>query len=195
MENVFLRQMKPEELIELYTIIRRDFPSDERPPQVILKNQLKIGKCELLLLTDGQIDYAYALCTLGANAHTLILLFAVFEEYRGKGLGSTFMHILAQRMKDKLSMIVEVEIPEKASSEIERVTRGRRIAFYERLGFVSLTDIRYAAWNVPLMLMVLPLRDSLEQVRRDILQIIPDIYAEQIGHEFLKKIQLSEWAK
>lgn len=101
-----------------------------------------------------------------------LLYLAVDERFRGHGIGANFYQAViatlqadaAYRGGSLCGVIYEVERPELASNEPDKINRRRRIRFYERLGAHILQGIDYIQpavsddqYPVPLYLMYHPL--------------------------------------
>lgn len=110
-----------------------------------------------------------------------ISILILIEEFRGNGLGSSFLEELVKSNSLNQGVIVEVEKPEHSRSDQERAVREKRIKFYQKAGFYLVPDIDYSIWDVPMHLMVLPLKASLATLNEMIGQIIYDIYLELMG--------------
>ena len=91
---------------------------------------------------------------------------------------------------DKNGIIVEVEKPEKATTNKEKIIREKRIQFYQKVGFYLLSDIDYSIWDVPMHLMAQPLKASSQAINEEIGQTIFEIYLELRGEHFIHKINL-----
>jgi GNAT superfamily N-acetyltransferase len=190
MSEYYLRKLEAIELNHFYKIIERDFASGEYPPLDVLSNQLQKGRQEGFVLCDGTNDFAYCFCAASPDHdYVLISLFAVFKEYRGQGIGSTFLEKLHTRYAHKQALIVEVERPENAHTAEERDKRLRRIAFYEKAGYRLIKGINYIIWDIPMHLMVLSINAFPESIDKGIKQIMQQIYCSAAGERFLNKIQ------
>lgn len=138
---------------ELYERMKRDFPANERPPKAALVRQLRPGRLKAFQLdTDRCEGAAYAL--LAGKEGILITHLAVEPALRNKGYGTLLMNELKDTFKAQSDfLIVEVELPEKARDEAERKLREKRIAFYERIGFIGYEKLSYSIFGVPMRVM------------------------------------------
>jgi GNAT superfamily N-acetyltransferase len=190
MSEYYLRKLEAIELKYFYKIIERDFASGEYPPLDALNNQIREGRQEGLVLCDGSDDFAYCFCAASPDHdYVLISLFAVFQKYRGQGIGSTFLEELHTRYAHKQALIVEVERPEDAHTAEERDKRLRRIAFYKKAGYRLIKGINYIIWGIPMHLMVLSINASPDSIDKRIKQIMQQIYCNAAGEQFMNKIQ------
>jgi len=189
MESI-IRRMKAEEFSEIYNCIERDFATGEYAPYEVLYQQLQKGVQEGLILCDGERNVAYAICSGGhTNGYVLISLLAVYEEFRGNGIGSTFLKELSRIYSDKQGIIVEVERPEDSPTQEESLTRAKRIKFYEKAGFYLIPNINYSIWDIPMHLMVLSQPASIRTTKERIGQIMYDIYLELMGEHYIHKMK------
>lgn len=174
--NWTLRRMDSHELEALYLQrIEPDFPRAERPSLAAMSRHLKEGLQDVYIMTDGQSEAAYAVCAQ-ANGIVLVTLLAVYAEQRGGGRGSALLSLLAAQFKDRRAIVLEVEDPLDAQEATDRTTRERRIAFYERSGYRLLPGIRHDSFGVHLLLMALPLADSMEGIRGTAVEDMQAIY-------------------
>jgi hypothetical protein len=134
-------------------------------------------------------DAAYSICAADKdNEYVLISLFAVFEDYRGKGIGTAFMDALKTLYMEKRGIIVEVEKPECAESKEELESRNRRIEFYQKSGFHQIQGIDYTIWDVPMHLMVFPFET--EEITSDGIGLIMyQIYLRMMGEHLMHKME------
>jgi GNAT superfamily N-acetyltransferase len=148
--------MKAQEFKEIFNHIERDFVPGEYAPYDVLHQQLQNGVQEGLILCEGEQDVAYSICAGGhANGYVLISLLAVFEEFRGCGIGPAFLKELHRIYSNKQGIIVEVEKPENSQNQEVSASSAKRIGFYEKAGFYLIPNISYSIWDVPMHLMVL----------------------------------------
>lgn len=111
---------------EIQAILKKTFPLNElQPDQRQLEN---LKRTDLFGKALRQNDQIVALL-LGYQQPDYLFLeyFAVSETLRGQGLGGRFLQAVLKQTQ--VPVILEVEPPETEIS-------ARRIAFYERLGFV-----------------------------------------------------------
>lgn len=193
MPECFIRPMKAAELKDFYKHIEQDFLPEEHAPYAVLYQQLQSGIQEGLVFRRGAQDLAYSICAAGhANGYILISLLAVYEEYRGKGIGSAFMGALHEMYRHKQGILVEVEKPELSQTPEEQHSRRRRIEFYEKAGFHLIKGIEYSIWDVPMHLMALPLMASRQTVSEGIGQVMYEIYLALMGKHFIHKMRFQK---
>jgi GNAT superfamily N-acetyltransferase len=156
-----MRRLNEAEISRIYeTHMREAFPPDELKPLVNILRMLREGDYEVWAEEDADDIRAYACVFTGADP-VLIDYFAVRAGLRGQGIGSGFLKKLVAQYP---AVMLEVERPELAQNDRDRSIRSRRIAFYERLGFV-MTPLRATVFTVPYAVMVNSEAD-IEDLRR-----------------------------
>lgn len=174
--NWALRPMKREELDALYEKrMQLDFPSAERPNLAAMRRHVDENLQSIWILQDEDEDAAYVVCA-EANGLVLVTLLAVFAERRGGGTGSALLELLAEKYYNKRAILLEVEDPLDAEDEADHAIRTRRIGFYERNGYQFLDGVRHDSFGVHLLVMALPLEDTLENVRKNAVTDLQAIY-------------------
>jgi GNAT superfamily N-acetyltransferase len=187
-----IRKLMLTELENIYKSIELDFAEGEYAPYDVLAKQIEKGVQKGYIFQKGEIDVAYSICADGcANGYILISLLSVYKEFRGFGLGSSFLDELIRSYARNQGLIVEVEKPENAKSEEERALCEKRIKFYQNAGFYLVADIDYSIWDVPMYLMVLPLRASMPTLNERTGQIIYEIYLDLMGKRYIHKLKVS----
>ena len=176
-----LRKIEISELNQLYSKhIKKDFPTNERPPCFIIKKNIENKLQEGFIYREGNEEFGYAINTL-TDEIVLILLFATYSNKRQKGKGTSFLKELIQYYADKKVLIVEVEKPEVAQDEKQRIICEKRISFYEKSGFVIHKDIDYSIFGVPMYLMTYS-KDKLD--REEVIINIREVYSKTLGKTF-----------
>lgn len=118
------------------------FPEHERKPLDDIRALIAAGHYEPLGLYDGSVLLGYA--TLwGHPEHpgsVLLDYFGVPAARRGGGLGGALLRQLQQWYPER-AILAEAEALVPGEGEAENHLRGRRIAFYERVGFRQVYDM------------------------------------------------------
>lgn len=185
-----IRRMKIQEFKEIFNRIERDFVPGEYAPYNVLYQQLQKGVQEAWILCEGERNVAYSICAGGhAKGYILISLLAVYDEFRGHGIGSAFLKELSRIYSDKQGIIVEVEKPENSLTQEEKFIRTKRINFYEKAGFNLIPNINYSIWDVPMHLMVRLHPSSVQITNERIGQIMYAIYLELMGKDYIHKMK------
>ena len=193
MSEYYIRPLEASELKDFYPKIERDFAAGEYPPMDVLLNHIKEGRQQGYVLYDGSRDLAYSFCAASSGRdYVLITLFAVFQEYRGQGIGSAFLNELHKIYIHERAIIVEVEKPEEAQTNEEKDKRIRRIAFYEKEGYHLIKGVEYTIWDIPMHLMVWSPNVCDAMMNKEIKQIMHQIYFGLIGNRFINKMQFKE---
>ena len=121
---------------EILNILKGDIHIDFRPSEIksadLIKRRIAEGRyfARGLFENNTLLAYAYFVTT---RKYMLLDYFAVNAAVRGKGFGSLVlekMEIMSESRSRKL--FLEVEDPDFAENELDRITRIRRIAFYSR---------------------------------------------------------------
>ncbi|MDP4180016.1 MAG: GNAT family N-acetyltransferase [Bacillota bacterium] len=194
MTEYSIRKIENHELKEIFRHIEKDFAQGEYAPYEVLYQQIQNGGQEGLALYQAEQNMAYAICAgSNPNRFVLISLLAVYEQFRGQGIGSAFLRGLRNKYSDKQGIIVEVEKPEEANNKEEADNRKKRIEFYKKAGFYLIPDINYSIWDVPMHLMAMPILNSIESINQNIGSIIYDIYIQLMGKRYIHKLKFNHF--
>ena len=130
-----LRKIDFKEFKKIYkNHIIKDFPPNERPSLWGFKKRILKQNESVYIYEEEEQEKAYIILKEHCG-YIFISFFAVYEEYRGEGIGTKAIKELEENMKNKKGMVIEVENPKYAKNEEEEKLQKRRIKFYERLGF------------------------------------------------------------
>ncbi|MCR4760704.1 MAG: GNAT family N-acetyltransferase [Oscillospiraceae bacterium] len=146
-DNVYLSRMK------------QDFPPDELKPLDTIFRALRCGQYRCIGLSDGEklLGYAYFIILRYDNCITLLLdYFAVDAALRGHGIGTAFLQKLPELFPDADTVLIEVERPDAAETDLERAYRSRRKSFYLRGGCRE-TGLKARIFGVPYDILQYPL--------------------------------------
>ena len=146
-----IRRASSNELPELLSYLKLDFPMRERIPAPLIQNAVRSAIMEpLFLLEDGEA-VGYAICQIAASRpYVLIHYFAIFPQYRDKGIGGRFLQIIAGIYPEH-TIVLEIEDPETAKTAQAYLTRKKRRAFYERSGFAVQRGWRFDQFGVRML--------------------------------------------
>jgi hypothetical protein len=158
-----------------------DFPPAERKPLAVLERLYAQGRYRPYGLFDGQTLLAYAMLWRdGPEDPVLLDYLAVCRGGRGKGTGSRVLELLRPICPN---LFAEVEDPQAAPDEANRLLRERRVAFYRRAGLVTL-DYQAEVFGVRYVMMAWPGvegRTAMQAHRRMyISQFPPEVSRRQI---------------
>lgn len=121
------------EINAVKALLRKAFSKEEQIPFFILRfrNLSRRVSFEAYYDEEGFCGFSYCIET---DNIAFILLLAVIEEARGKGIGSKTLSYLKDKYKNK-PLTVNIEpLDQNAENSLQR---ERRLAFYKRNGFVE----------------------------------------------------------
>ena len=128
-----------------------DFPKDELKPLDILFKAIDKGIYEPLGLFDEDKLIGYTF--LVKNNHDyLVDYLAVYPQQRNLGSGGIMVRMLSDYLKDAENLIAEIENPEYAENEDDKILQTRRFDFYKRNN-CSDTGLRVRCFGVPFMIL------------------------------------------
>ena len=153
-----IRRIEIDELKSLYkSLIKKDFPRNERRPYQAIKKLHRTGRYACLVLEEEGRILAYASFILAYEISSILLdYFAVDGKYQGEGIGSQLLSYVSEYWVDKAGIIIECETPESARTENEKSQRERRINFYIRGGAIN-TPVRWRIFGVNYRVLWLPI--------------------------------------
>ena len=143
--------------------MKKDFALNELRPLPLLAYVWKRGELDGYGLYEGNDLLAYALfarMAAGDQYDYLFDYYAISENRRGEGLGSFFLKELRKSIKNARYIIGEVEDPDYAKGEEDRLLRQRRLEFYKRNGFYE-TDIISRVFGVHYRLIGIPTESTI----------------------------------
>lgn len=170
-------------LESLYSVMKKDFASDELKPLAMIQEYISRGICKFYGLYEQNRLYAYADVVFSTSA-ALIDYFAVSEQYRGKGVGSTALKLLAENLSELDFIIAEVESPLQASNGSELHTIERRLDFYVRNGFYF-SGNRVCLFGHKYEIMVLPIKNQPD--KQTSMEKLFEIYRLMFTDEIINK--------
>lgn len=118
-------------LLEVRSLLKRAFPSDERIPFLLLLLRSKMRDVEILAYYEGGTLCGVSV-TCSDNYVCSIMYLAVSEKQRSKGVGSSVLRYLEKRHKGKI-MTADIEVPYAEADNIGQ--RIKRLRFYEKNGY------------------------------------------------------------
>ena len=137
LELVRVKEDSPR-LSDVMALYERAFPANERRPLGVLLND-ESGAGEVLAFCEGTRFVGLAILLTWRDI-THILYFAVMEDLRERGFGGEILQRI-HALHPAHRVIADLEEPFDGAPN--KPQRQRRMAFYERNGYVP-TDIRYA---------------------------------------------------
>lgn len=140
MPQYIVKKLDHREITSIYdTYMKQDFPADELKPlsHIIKSMEEGYGFCLGLYEEEGLAGYAvFILCEETKCA--LLDYFAILSNRRGEGLGHSAFLLFETYFHNELPRVdglyIESERIAAAENEKQRLTRERRIAFYQSCG-------------------------------------------------------------
>jgi len=140
MLNIKLKQVDIKEFKnKLYDSYLEIFPKDERKPFSLIKKTYKKKITTILeILKDNEIVGFMIFNQIKPNGYIQLDYFAIFDEYRHKGIGTTSLKLFLNEYKDSKGIFIEIEKVGLGKNIEENEERQKRKEFYERIGFKKL---------------------------------------------------------
>lgn len=134
------------------------FPPNERKPLADIKTLMDQGRYEVWGLFEGDTLLGYATLWMEPADRSCILLdyLGVTAARRNGGLGQKLVGMLAERLAGRSLLLIEAERPVEGDDPAENTLRRRRLAFYERCGFVPAYDMATCGMRFTTFLPELP---------------------------------------
>lgn len=153
MPQYTIKKLGNKEITFLYgTYMRQDFPADELKPLSHIIKSMEEGYGFSLGLYEEERLAGYSVFILCEETKCALLdYFAILSDRRGEGLGHRAFSLFDAYFKEKLPLVkglyIESERITAAENEKQRLTRERRIAFYQSCG-CEMTDLRAVLFGV-----------------------------------------------
>ena len=153
-----LRKINIKEFKRLYRKhIVRDFPRSERSTLNKLKKRILKGNEVAYIYQEDNKEKAYIIVAI-LNNYVLITFLAVFEDYRGEGIGTKLLKEIEQKFNNKRGILLEVENPQYSIEEKE--IRQRRINFYQRANYKIVDGVGVILHGIMFYVMILSMNDD-----------------------------------
>lgn len=163
-----IRELTAKEMTQIYnSYMIFDFPKSELKPLARILSTMSDGFCHAFGLFDGETLKGYSIFII-PNGHSYALLdyFAILYKYRGCGIGHEFFSTINDFFNCHFPQLdgiyIECESITTANDENERITRTRRIAFYENCGCKN-TRLSSNLFGVEYSILLFPLTASLNE--------------------------------
>ena len=153
MPQYTIKKLENTEVASIYdTYMRRDFPADELKPLSHILKSMEEGYGFSLGLYEEEKLAGYAVFILCEETKCALLdYFAILSDRRGEGLGHRAFLLFGTYFKENLPQVaglyIESERTAAAENEKQRLTRERRIAFYQSCG-CEMTNLRAVLFGV-----------------------------------------------
>lgn len=157
-----IKPLNKDQVSAVYTHhMYRDFAPDELKPLAGMLRLMDEGLYRAYGLFKGDNLRGYAmLMTAPGGCSALLDYFAVVSSRRGSGYGSRFLQLLRRELRDFDGIVLESEHIEYAVGKQDKMTRIRRIAFYQRNG-VRRTGLHSRLFGVDYVVMYLPCKQDI----------------------------------
>ena len=156
--------------------IVKDFPRGERSSLNNFKKRIINKNEELYVFSENGEEKAYTIIANLDNNFILISFLAVFEKYRGEGIGTKLLAEIKEKFKVKKGIILEVESPKDAISEKDKIIREKRIKFYEKSNYQMLKNTKIFFGNNSFNIMLLNNKDNIDE--KEIAKALNEFYNE-----------------
>lgn len=149
---MIFRNLSETEIGEVYeSHLKKDFACEEVKPFSVIWDMYLRGEYEAYGFFEDNMLLAYAYFVAPKGLKVVLLdYFAVIDGKRDKGIGSKAVRLLGESIEK--SIVLETEHPAFYKDEADRVTRVRRIAFYERNGLL-LSRVHTRLFGVDFLIM------------------------------------------
>lgn len=153
MAEYTIKRLNKSEIGHIYhTYMKTDFPSDELKPLSHITKSMDAGYGFSLGIYDGEELAGYSVFILCEETRCALLdYFAILKDRRGGGLGHRAFSLFETYFKENLPRVdglyIESERISAAENEQQRLTRQRRIAFYQSCG-CEMTALRSVLFGV-----------------------------------------------
>lgn len=170
-----IRELTTKEMEQVYhTHMVKDFPASEMKKWEHLNEMIdrNIYFAYGYFQDDKLLAYAFF---LGPENKEYLLLdyYAVTADVRSSGIGSKFLAQWKDALADVRVVIGEVEDPDFARNDAEKMMQERRIRFYERNGLQA-TGIKSSVMGVKYKVIYLPILE--EQPDESLYQELEAVY-------------------
>ena len=153
MPQYTIKKLENTEITSIYdTYMKQDFPADELKPLSHIIKSVEEGYGFSLGLYEEERLAGYAVFILCEETRCALLdYFAILSDRRGEGLGHRAFSLFDTYFKESLPQVaglyIESERTAAAENEKQRLTRERRIAFYQSCG-CEMTNLRAVLFGV-----------------------------------------------
>ena len=156
--------------------IVKDFPRGERSSLNNFKKRIASKNEEVFVFFEEGIEKAYIIVANLENDYILISFLAVFQKYRGQGIGTKLLVEIKEKFKDKKGIILEVESPDDANSEEDKIIRQRRIKLYEKSNYQMIKSTKIYFGNILFNIMTLSNKDNIDE--KEIANVLNEFYVK-----------------
>ena len=185
--NLTVKVLNKEERKKIYKEhMKRDFPKNELRPLHMIEALIDKGNYYTYGVFQDEKLVAYAYFWEEKEKEVLLFdYFAVVIDLRSQGYGTEAMKVVLDICKKKRGVILEAENPCKAESDEERITRSRRISFYERCG-LCMSDVRILLFGVEYSMMYWNLAEK--ETDQEIISVMQSLYKKSLPKPIYEKM-------
>lgn len=184
-----LLRLTETEIIKIYREeLVFDFPAAEVKPLERILQMLHDGIyfCYGLYEEDALCGYAFFVEGKSTKA-ALLDYYAVVRGQRSSGIGSRFLALLREELRDYDMLILESEAIDASKNEEETEIRTRRIAFYLRNGLRQ-TGIRSILFGVEYEILCTDLAKQVTEP--ELRRAIEEIYRQMFYPKFADRVEI-----
>ena len=164
------------------TRMKYDFTRNELKPLSVIRRAWTSNAYVCYALIEEEALLGYAFFVREENNY-LFDYFAIEEQHRNRGLGSFFLKQLADCFRNAECIVGEVEDPDKAKNEEEKMLRERRLQFYLRSGYRK-TDVISRVFGADYRILEIPTGE--EHTAKNLIKIYTDLYRSTLPGRFFR---------
>lgn len=155
-----LKKINLKEFKDLYRKhIIKDFPREERTTLNKFKKRITRGQEDVYVYKEEGKEKAYIIVAV-LNNYIMVTFLAVFEEYRGEGIGTKLLKEIRDNFSNKKGILLEVENPIYSVDETDKVVREKRIKFYEKSNYNIIDGVEVSLHSTMFNVMMLNINDT-----------------------------------
>lgn len=155
-----LEKINIKEFKDLYRKhIVKDFIREERTTLNKFKKRITRGQEEVYVYKEEGKEKAYIIVAV-LNNYIMVTFLAVFEEYRGKGIGTKLLKEIRDNFSNKKGILLEVENPIYSIDEADKVVREKRIKFYEKSNYNIIDGVEVSLHSTMFNIMLLNVNNT-----------------------------------
>lgn len=180
-----IEKIDREKIVEIYnTYMINDFPKSELKSYEFIVELLDKKSYDCYGFYDskeliGYVFFAYC------NKYILVDYLAVLKKYRGMGMGSNILNIVANKfLKDYELILLEVEDIAYAMSDKDKQIREKRIDFYLKNN-VNMSNVRSRVMTDNYNIMYFKQKKVMDDEK--IMKSVEKVYLSVFGGKFCKE--------
>lgn len=167
------------DLETIYPILKNEFLEEELKSEDQVRKLFTSGSYKIILLKSGS-DLLGFVCLLEIEPTNIMWIdyIVICESYRSKGIGSIFMKLLIEKLKNFDGIFFEVEMPDSAD-ESTRQKQLNRIKFYEKFGAQLILDqylLPHEEGAFPMWMYAIPCSDAIKFDKMTVFESISFVF-------------------